>query len=62
MKSLKEVEQIKNRFAEQEFFNSNFMSVGLSKDYDLIVYLRKRIRTDNLPQIFEGLKVIYNFS
>lgn len=64
MISLRDAEQASKKFTEQEFYNSHYMSVGIAqkKDYELIVYLFKKIRTENLPVTFEGLKVIYEFS
>lgn len=69
MISLREAEQASKKFAEQDFYNQNFMSVGISnsvgmsenKGYELTVYIFKKIRTDNLPQAFEGLRVNYKF-
>ena len=52
------------KFSELEFFNSHLMSVGVTNnklEYELIVYLFRKIRTDNLPREFEGFKVNYTF-
>lgn len=59
-----DVHQACKKFAELEFFNSHFMSVGAydtPNKKELMVYLFKKIRTDNLPQQFEGFKVIYTY-
>ena len=58
-----EAEELSKRFTEQEFYNSHYMAVGVTpnRPYELVVYLYKKIRTDNLPQAFEGLKVSYKF-
>ena len=55
MVSLIDAERASKNFIEQEFYNQSFMSVGITnnKDYELTVYLFKKIRTDNLPQSFE---------
>lgn len=62
MVSIKEVEQISRRFVDQEFFNTNYMSVEITRANELVVHLLKNIRTDNLPLAFEGLRVSYKFA
>jgi hypothetical protein len=59
-----QAEAAAKKFANEEFYNRNLMSVGIGgKDnqYELIVHLFKKIRTDNLPQEYDGLKVSYKF-
>jgi hypothetical protein len=62
MATMKEAEQIAKRFADQEFFNTNYMSVEIIKTSELLIHLLKDIRTDNLPNLFEGLKVAYKYT
>jgi len=62
MVSIKEVEQISKRFVDQEFFNTHYMSVEITRNNELVVHLFKNIRTDNLPLAFEGLRVSYKYS
>ena len=62
MTTLAQATEAAAKFANEEFYNGNLMSVGIggnNNKYELIVYLFKNIRTDNFPQEFEGLKVSY---
>lgn len=59
-----DIQQACKKFAELEFFNSHFMSVGVydtPNKKEIFVYLFKKVRTDNLPQEFEGFKVNYSY-
>lgn len=64
MVAVLEAQQACQKFSELEFYNSRLMSIGISnynKKYELTVFLFKNIRTDNLPQEFEGFKVNYTY-
>lgn len=54
-----EAAQASKQLIEQDFFNQSFMSVGVGKNNELIVYLFKKIRTDNLPRDFQGFEIVY---
>lgn len=50
---------------QEEFFNSNFMSVGVinnKNNCEIVVYLHKKIITSNLPSEYEGVKINYQFA
>lgn len=58
------IQQASKNFAELEFFNSHFMSIGVQdtpNKKEITVYLFKKIRTDNLPQEYEGYRVTYSY-
>lgn len=58
------IHQACKNFVELEFFNPHFMSAGVQdtpNKKEIIVYLFKKIRTDNLPQEFEGYRVNYTY-
>lgn len=62
---LMQLHEIAKQFSELEFFNSHTMSVCCAqnnKKSEIIVYLTKKIRTDNLPKEFEGVKVSYRYN
>lgn len=65
MITYQEVEAASKKLYEEEFFNRNFMSVGITQiknNYELIVYLHKKINTSNLPSAYEGVRVEYKFT
>lgn len=59
MVSFIEVDKAAKKLAEEEFFNSHYMSVSVGANFELVVNVFKKIRTDNLPVVFEGHRVIY---
>ncbi len=53
---------IVKKLGQEEFFNSNFMSIGMitnNNAHEIIIHLHKKINTSNLPTEYEGIKVRY---
>ena len=65
MITYQEVETASKKLYEEEFFNRNFMSVGITQiknNYEIIVYLHKKINTSNLPLEYDGVRIEYKFA
>ncbi len=65
MITYQEVEAASKKLADEEFFNRNFMSVGITQiknNFEIIVYLHKKINTSNLPIEYDGVRIEYKFS
>lgn len=55
---------VSKKLNQEEFFNSNFMSVGVipnKNDHEIVIYLHKKINTSNLLTEYEGVKISYQF-
>lgn len=59
-----ELSDLVKKLGEEEFFNSNFMSIGMitnNNKHEIVIYLYKKINSSNLPAEYEGVKVSYQF-